>query len=384
MGIFHFPVKIISGEGCLSILADEVNQLGAQRPLIVTDPDIVSAGIVDKVIGPLKIKRILYKLFDSVEPDPEMGHVVKAAEAVKKGNHDLIIALGGGSSIDAAKAASILAVNDVDLRDLQGPRDAYPAEPLPIITVPTTAGSGSEVSSAAVIVDEEKKFKMYFKSPQIFSKVAFLDARAVAGIPAHIAAATGADTLTHAVESFFNPNRTLVTEAASLRATEIVFSSLRHFVHNTRDLKSAQDMLHASSLAGIAMTTAGLGLVHAMAHPLGVKGHIPHALACALLLSPVLRFNRPAVSDRFLRLAQSIDWKIPAGNTGKSDVSDQVIKAVEELLSDIGIPKRLSDTNATLEDIPGLIAEACDSFLSQVNPRPASKADIESIIQQII
>ncbi|MBC8392695.1 MAG: iron-containing alcohol dehydrogenase [Deltaproteobacteria bacterium] len=384
MGSFHFPVKIISGEGCLSILADEVNRLGAQRPLIVTDPGIVAAGIVDKVIGPLKIKNILYKLFDGVEPDPQMRHVVKAAEAVKKENHDLIIALGGGSSIDAAKAASILAVNDVDLRDLQGPRDAYPAEPLPIITVPTTAGSGSEVSSAAVIVDEEKKFKMYFKSPQIFSKVAFLDAQAVAGIPRHIAAATGADALTHAVESFFNPNRTFVTEAASLRATEIVFSNLHHFIHNTRDLKSAQDMLYASSLAGIAMTTAGLGLVHALAHPLGVKGHIPHALACALLLAPVLRFNRPAVSDRFMELALCIDRKIPAGMTGQKGIDDRVIQAVEELLSEIGIPKRLSDISATLDDVAGVVDESYDSFLSRVNPRPVSKADIESIIQKII
>lgn len=384
MKIFHFPVKIISDNGCLSAIGDEVDQIGARYPLIVTDSGIVAAGIVDKVTGPLKHKALSYGVFEGVEPDPKIRNASDAADVVKNNGHDLIIALGGGSSIDTAKAASILSANNIDLREFQGLREKYPEKPLPVITVTTTAGSGSEVSSAAVIVDEEKQYKMYLKSPQIFSKVAFLDAEVVVGIPSHFAAAAGADTLTHAVESFFNPNRTFVTEAASLGAAEIAFSNLRNFVGDTRNHEAAQNMLNASALAGIAMTTAGLGLVHALAHPVGIKGCISHGLACGILLPPILHFNRPAVSDQYVRLTLAKDWKISAENRKQKDIVDEIINEVENLLTDIGIPKRLSDIGVALEDVAGVVNEACDSFLNQVNPRPADRQDIKRIVEQIM
>lgn len=384
MGVFHFPVKIISGNGCLSGIGDEVYQLGARYPLIITDTGVVAAGILNKITGPLKDKGLSFDVFEGVEPDPKIRNVSDATDAVKNNGHDLIIAFGGGSSIDTAKAASILSVNNIDLREFQGIREKYPKRPLPLITVTTTAGSGSEVSSAAVIVDEEKQYKMYFKSPQLFSKVAFLDAEVVTGIPSHIAAAAGADTLTHALESFFNPNRTFMTEAASLGAAALAFSNLRSFVENTHNHEAAQDMLNASTLAGIAMTTAGLGLVHALAHPVGIKGGINHGLACGLLLPPVLHFNRPAVSDQYVRLALAMDWEIRIKNWKQADIIDQTINAVEMLLADIGIPKRLSDIDVALDDVTGVVNEASDSFLSQVNPRPVARQDIEQIIEHII
>jgi len=384
MGIFHFPVKIISADGCLGGLGDEVNRLGARHPLVVTDPGIVAAGIVDKVTGTLKEKGISYAVFEGVEPDPKIRNVSEAVEMIKKGGHDLLIGLGGGSSIDAAKAGAILAANEADLREFQGPRDAYPERPLPLITIPTTAGTGSEVSSAAVIVDEEQQYKMFFKSPQIFAQVAFLDAEVLVGIPSHIAAATGADTLTHAIESYFNPNLTFVSEAASFGAIELVFSNLRGFVANTRARENAQNMLNASCLAGIAMTTAGLGLVHALAHPVGVKGRVGHGLACALLLPHVLRFNWIANPDRYLCLALAIDWTIRVEYLKARDAVWQVIQEVEDLFTDIGLPKRLQDVDASLDDIAPVVDEAYNSFLNQVNPRQASREDLESIIGEIV
>jgi len=339
---------------------------------------------VDKVTGALKEKGISYAVFEGVEPDPKIRNVSEAVEMIKKGGHDLLIGLGGGSSIDAAKAGAILAANEVDLREFQGPRDAYPERPVPLITIPTTAGTGSEVSSAAVIVDEEQQYKMFFKSPQIFAQVAFLDAEVLVGIPGHIAAATGADTLTHAIESYFNPNLTFVSEAASFGAIELVFSNLRAFVANTRARENAQNMLNASCLAGIAMTTAGLGLVHALAHPVGVKGGIGHGLACALLLPHVLRFNWIANPDRYLRLALAIDWTIRVECLKARDAVWQVIQEVEDLFTDIGLPKRLQDVNASLDDIAPVVDEAYNSFLNQVNPRQASREDLERIIGEIV
>lgn len=384
MGFFHFPVKIIFGDGCLSLLPVELASLGAERPLIVTDHGIAKAGVVDEVTAPLKEAGIPYAVFEGVEPDPTMRNVGEAVDAIKKGNHDLLIGLGGGSSIDAAKTASILSVNEIDLREFQGPREGYPEVPLPLITIPTTAGTGSEVSSASVIVDEEKKYKMFFKSPQIFSKVAFLDASVVVGMPSRIAAETGADALTHALESFFNPNRNFVTEKASIGAIEIVFQNLRAFVANTGNRRSAQNMLQASCLAGIAMTTAGLGLVHGLAHPVGVRGKVGHGLACGLLLPHVLRFNWAADSDRYLKLAVAIDWSIRLEYPRKREASLRVIDEVEDLLADIGLPKRLSEIKASLDDQAAVVDEAYSSFLNEINPRPAARADLKEILEQIL
>jgi alcohol dehydrogenase class IV len=384
MGIFYFPVKIISADGCLNGLGNEVERIGARYPLVITDPGIVSAGIVDKVGRPLREKDLRYSVFEGVEPDPKLRNVAAAVEIIKKEGHDLLIGLGGGSSIDTTKAASVLSANDVDLREFQGPREAYPKKPLPIITVPTTAGTGSEVSSAAMIVDEEKRYKMFFKSPQIFSQVAFLDAEVLIGIPNHIAAATGADTLSHAIESLFNPNRTFITETASLGSVELIFNNLRPFVANTRNQLYAQNMLNASCMAGIAMTTAGLGLVHALAHPLGVKGRISHGLACALLIPHVLRFNWIADLKQFLRLALAMDWTIRLEYLKERDVVWQVIEGVENLLSDIGLPKRLSEIDVSLGDATAVVDEAYNSFLSQVNPRQTSRKQVEEILTKIM
>jgi alcohol dehydrogenase class IV len=384
MGIFHFPVKIISAFGCLNSLGDEIERLGGRKPLIITDPGIVSAGIVDKITRLLKGKELPYAVFEEVEPDPKIRNVMAAVKMIKKGGHDLLVALGGGSSIDASKAASIFSANEVDPREFQGPRASYPKKPLPIITIPTTAGTGSEVSSASMIVDEEKKYKMYFKSPEIFAQVAFLDAEVLAGIPGPIAAVTGADTLSHAFESFLNPNRTFASEMASLGSIEIVFKHFRGFVANTRNTERAQNMMNASCLAGIAMTTAGLGLVHALAHPLGVKGRISHGLACALLLPHVLRFNWIAELNQFLRVALAADWTIRSENSREKDVVLRVIEEVECLLKDVGLPKHLSEISVSLDDVQTIVDEASNSFLNQVNPRQASRKDVEEILRKII
>ena len=384
MAVFHFPVKIISADGCLSSLPDEVGRLGSRNPLVITDPGIVAAGVVDKVTAPLKGKGVPYAVFEEVQPDPEVRNVSAAVERIKKGDHDLLIGLGGGSSMDTAKAASILAMNNGDLREFQGPREAYPKKPLPVITVPTTAGTGSEVSSASMIVDEKKKCKIIFKSPQIFAQVAFLDAGVLAGIPSPIAASTGADTLVHALESFFNPNRSFATEGASLNSVELVFKHLRAFVANTRNHERAQHMLNASALAGIGMTTAGLGLVHAMAHPVGILGKISHGMACALLLPPILRFNCLANADQYQRLALSVDWTIRMEAAKERDVACQVIEEVETLLQDIGLPRRLSELNVSIDNREALIEEASTSYLNQINPRQASRKQVEEILMQIM
>ena len=384
MGVYYFPVRIVSEDGCLKSLGDEVIKLGARHPLVVTDPGIAKTGILEKVTEPLKEKGMPYAIFQGVEPDPKMRNVTAAVEVVKQGNHDLLIGLGGGSSIDTAKATAMLSVNGGDIREYQGIRDRYPQKPLPLIGIPTTAGTGSEISSSSVIIDEEKKYKMFLKSPQIFAQVAFLDAGVLAGIPNPIAASTGADALTHALESYFCPNRTYFSEAFSLRAIDLIFKNLRAFVANTRNRERAQKMLNASCLAGIGMTTASLGLVHALAHPVGVAGRISHGMACALLLPHVLRFNWLADSERFESLALAMDWTTRCDCPSERDIAWRVIESVETLLSDIGIPKHLSEMNVTLKDITPIAKEAFDNFLNQINPRQTTQEQVEEMLSKII
>ena len=384
MSMYHFPVKIISADGCLKELGNEIKKIGAKYPLIITDPGIVAAGIAEKVVMPLKEKGIRYNIFDHAEPDPKLRDVISVVEVARKEKNDLLIGLGGGSSIDTTKAASILSVNDFDLRQYQGFQEAYPRTPLPIFTVPTTAGTGSEISAAAMIVDEEKDFKMIIKSPQIFPKIALLDCDVLVGIPNHIAAATGADTLSHAIESFFSPNRSFMTEAASLNAISLVFKNLRPFVANTKNRERAQNMMNASCLAGIGMTTAGLGLIHGLAHPLGIKGRISHGLACALFLPHVLRFNWIADPDQFIRLYHVLEWAIGREYHGEREMALKVIEEVQNLLTDIGLPSRLSETGISVKESEMIVEEACSSYLNQVNPRPASRKQMEDILNMIL
>ncbi|MEW6262578.1 MAG: iron-containing alcohol dehydrogenase [Thermodesulfobacteriota bacterium] len=383
MGVFHFTVKILFGEGCLRTLPEEAALQGATRPLVVTDPGIASAGLLDHTLAPLKKKGLDPAVYDGVEPDPKLRNVREAAEIIKKGGHDLVIAVGGGSAMDAAKAAAIQAANDIDIREFQGPRPSYPRPPLPLFTVPTTAGTGSEVSSAAVVVDEEKKYKMYFKSPQIFSRIAFLDPVMIAGMPSWLAAAAGADTLSHAVESYLNPNRTAFTEANSLGALELVFKNLRPFVGNTRNSEAARSMMLASAMAGISMTTAGLGLVHALAHPIGVWGGVHHGTACGMLLPHVMAFNWLAEPARFERLAQAMDWRLSADYPPR-EIGMALVQAVRELLEDIGLPASLSKAGKKLPDLGPVVDEALGSALNKINPRPANRSELENLIHLIL
>jgi len=384
MSIFYVPVKIISADGCLSSLGDEVERLGARNPLIITDPVIAKSGIIDKVTGPLKGKNIKHDVFEGVEPDPKIRNVTESAALAKKGRHDLLIGLGGGSSMDTAKGTSILAVNDIDLREIQGRRESYPVKPLPLMMIPTTAGTGSEISAAAVIEDVEKEYKMFISCPQIRAQVSFLDANVLAGIPSSIAASTGADALTHALESYLSPNRTFVSEVICLGSLDLIFSNLRAFVANTHNRERAQNMLNASCLAGVGMTISGLGLVHALAHPLGVKAKINHGMACALVLPHVLRFNWLADPSHYQRLALTMDWTIRLKHLNEREVVLQVIAEVENLLQDIGIPKRLSQIQVSISDTKSVVNEAVDSFLNQINPRLASREDLEQMMQQIL
>jgi alcohol dehydrogenase class IV len=383
---FYFPVKIISGTNATSALGDEVKGLGCSRPLLITDKGIVSAGLLKKATDILDDSGISFSIFDMVEPDPHTKIVEAAAHSAEKTKSDIIIAVGGGSSIDTAKGASILATNKGNIADYEGIIPAYKIPPLPIITIPTTAGSGSEISSAAIITDEERHFKMVIKSGsgQIFAKTSILDPMNLIGIPPRIAAETGIDALSHAIEAAISLRRTFVTDSFSLNAIRIIFRNLRGFVANTSDVFSALNMLNASCLAGIAMTTGGLGLVHAMAHPLGAYGKISHGLACGLLLPHVLEHNLISSIERYGDMAIAANPDSAADSMGDRDMAFRMIDEVNDLLEDLQFPETVGDMGISLELTDKIVDDAYNSYLAQINPRSTSREEVVKMFERVL
>ena len=383
---FHFPVKIISGENATAQLADELGRLGLSRPLIITDQGIIAAGLMKRISDVLEGASLAHALFDGVLPDPGSTVVEKAAKLAIKEKCDSLIALGGGSSIDTAKGVSILATNQGKIADYEGIVPRYPNEPLPIITLPTTAGSGSEISSAAIITDKKRNFKMVVKSAggQIFAKAAILDPLNLAGIPARTAAETGIDALSHALEAAVSKNATFMTDALSFQATRLIFQNLAKFVSDTSQVAVALNMQNASSMAGIAMTTGGLGLMHAMAHPLGAYAKISHGMACALLLPHVLRHNLVSRVERYAELAAAINPLNACDCAGDRELAERLVLETDLLLDDLRLPRSLSEMNISLKLSDRIIDDAFESYLSKINPRATSRGEIKDLFEMVL
>jgi alcohol dehydrogenase class IV len=382
---FNFPVKIISGIQAISSVPDEIMKLGGSRPVIITDKGIIAAGLLEKIIHFIKENMIQFSIFDGVEPDPTTGIVEQATRFAEEKGCDLVIAVGGGSSIDTAKATSIMITNKGKVADYEGITSAYKAAPLPVIAIPTTAGTGSEVSSAAMITDEERKMKMLVKSEQIFPKVAILDPLMLVKIPPEIAAETGMDALTHAIEAYISNGRTFVTDSLALNAIRILFENIRSFVGNTSDIFVALNMLNASCLAGAAMTTGGLGLVHAMAHPLGIYGKISHGLACTLLLPHVLEHNMVSSIERYGHMALAANPFHSSNFMGSRDLALKIIDEIHALIDDLKLPKSSHEAGVALSLTDHLIDAAYHSRLTQqINPRSTSRDDVIRIFGNIL
>ncbi|MEE8110314.1 MAG: iron-containing alcohol dehydrogenase [bacterium] len=381
---FQTPGAILAGPGSSARIGGEIRKLGVQRPLVITDPGIVQAGIFDRVASGLKEAGLSVSSFQEVSPDPTDAVVDAAAAAYRESGADGIVGLGGGSSLDAAKAAAVVAVNGGSALDYEGARDAYPS-PLPVlVAIPTTAGTGSEGGAACVITDPRRRDKIVIKSPSLFVRLAVLDPDLLAGLPTQVAAQTALDALSHIVESSVSPLRTPLTETLSLGAARRMGTSLRRYLEDRADPAAAENMIHASCMAGMAMTNAGLGLVHALAHPLGALAKIPHGVACALLLPPVVRFNQPLAGEGYARLAEILAPALwPDGSVPNTFSGDALADGIEGLMDEAGIPRRLGaigrETALPEEKVgPVLSAVPC-----RVNPRPVDRESLLSVWEKI-
>lgn len=371
---FTIPAKVVYKSGAINELPALLKDAGIKKVLVVTDPGIAKAGFLDVVGQVLTDGSIEFNIFKDVEPNPSVDTVNKGAEIFDEFKFQGIIALGGGSPMDTAKAIAVKITNDGNIPDFEG-IDTFKNDPLPILAVPTTAGTGSEVTPFAVITDRAKKYKLTIISPRIIPKIALLDPGLISRLPAKVASSTGLDALTHAIESYVSLFSSPYSDAFAEKAIELIGRNLRLFVANRKNEKAAGSMLVASLFAGLAFTHARLGNAHAMAHPLGGYFDVPHGVANAILLPYIMDYNRIANPEKFSRIAKLMD---------EEATPEGAVKAVRKLNRDLGIPEKLSDFGVKSDAISGMTKDAMKSGNVLANPRQTGSAEIEALYQLAI
>ena len=369
------------GAGCRSVIADEVRKRGFSKALLVTDKDLIRFGVAEKIEEVLRNAGIPYEIFSDLKVNPTITNVKNGVAAFKAAGADFIIALGGGSSIDTAKAVGIVVNNPefADVRSLEGTA-ATKHRAVPTFAIPTTAGTAAEVTINYVITDEEARKKMVCVDPNDIPMCAIIDCELMYSMPKGLTAATGMDALTHAIESYITPGAWTMSDMFEMKAIELIARHLKNAVDNGTDTAAREGMAEAQYIAGMGFSNVGLGIVHSMAHPLGAFYDTPHGVANALLLPYVMEYNAESPArPKYLDIARAMG----VDTTGMS-VDEGVaaaIGAVRALSLSIGIPQRLHEIGVKREDIPALAVAAFNDVCTGGNPRPTSVEDIAALYE---
>ena len=376
MFTYHLPTKIIFGQPAGQALIGTVGALSLNRLLLVSDPGLVELGLAAHFERTLSREGLTVTTFCELSTNPTTDSVHHALAALKADRSQAVIALGGGSPIDVAKAAAMLATNGGSYADYQWGGQAIAQPSLPLIAIPTTAGTGSEVSKVAVIVDKENPLKKGVLSPHMFARAAILDPALTVGLPPHLTAATGIDALTHALEAYVGRRANPYTDLLAIEALRTIWHTLPRAVAHGDDLAARSKMLLASLWAGTAMDHAGLGLIHALSGPLTGKLHLHHGLANGLILPQVLRFNLPDIEPERLQTLKILVGLSPDG------ADSALVEAVSAFVVRVGLPVRLSDLDLALDETDREVvsAETTRMVLVNNNPRSASAADCRDLL----
>ncbi|MBN2284278.1 MAG: iron-containing alcohol dehydrogenase [Deltaproteobacteria bacterium] len=375
--VFTTTPRIVMGPGAIKTIGEEVRNRGVRKVLIVTDKGVVGAGLTKAVESSLKAAKVSYAIFDGVEPDPRYEIVADCVAMAKKEKAKLLIGLGGGSPIDIAKTSAVMVTN-------KGPIGAYfgvnliPKPGLPTIMVPTTAGTGSEVTPIAILSDEGEKLKKGVVSPHMYPAAGILDPELTVGLPPHVTAATGMDALIHAVEAYTSINATGMTDMYCIRAISLIYNNLRTAYAKGDNMAARTAMMEGALLAGIGFANAGVTAVHAFAYPIGAEFHIPHGIANTLMLPHVIRYNVLGNLPKFAGLAGP--FGIPTAGLDDLQIVDRVIAAIDRLADDIRVPRHLADYGVTEKDVP-MLAEGVMKVtrLLANNPRTLLLEDAKAI-----
>ena len=371
------------GNGAREVLAEEITKRGFKKVFLVSDKSLVEAGVAAKVEEELKKANIEYTLYSEIKPNPTIKNVLDGVEACKQSKADLIVAVGGGSSMDTAKGISIVMTNPdrSDIRSLNGLSNTV-NKGMPVIAMPTTAGTAAEVTINYVITDEERKIKMVCVDPHDIPIIAIVDTELMASMPKGLAAATGLDALTHAVEGYITKAHNLMSDMFHMKAIKLIFENLSKAV-NDKDPEAIEKMGYAQYIAGMGFSNVGLGIVHSMAHQLGAVYDTPHGIANAMLLPTVMRFNgeNPETAQRFREILCEIG-RPDAAHLNDQDVINTFVWMISELSKSVGVTQKITDYGAKAEDFEMLAEKAMQDSCKPGNPREVSKEEFVELFRR--
>ena len=369
------------GAGAIASIADEAKNRGFKKALLCSDPDLIKFGVTKKVTDVLDNAGLAYEIYSDIKPNPTIENVQNGVEAFKKSGADYIIAVGGGSSMDTAKAIGII-INNPEFADVRSLEGVAPTKKpcVPIIAVPTTAGTAAEVTINYVITDVEKDRKMVCVDPHDIPIVAIVDPDMMSTMPKGLTAATGMDALTHAIEGYITKGAWELSDMFHIKAIEIIARSLRGAVDNTPDGREGTAL--GQYVAGMGFSNVGLGIVHSMAHPLGALYDTPHGVANAIILPTVMEYNAPCTGEKYRDIAKAMGVK-GTENMTQEEYRKAAIDAVKQLSADVGIPADLKDI-VKEQDLAFLAQSAYDDACRPGNPRDTSVEEITELYKKLL
>jgi alcohol dehydrogenase len=377
---FCIPPRVIYKAGIVSELGNDIAALGGRRALLVGDAGVERAGLLARVQDGIAGGVEVVGCFTDVPANSSISAVERGVACARACGADMLVAVGGGSPIDTAKAMAILLTEGGDLREYQG-YNLLTRPLLPLVAIPTTAGTGSEVTAWAVIRDEENRVKIPFASPFLAPRLAVLDPEMTRTLPPLLTAATGMDALTHAIESYVGTNANTITDSLAIQAIDMISNNLRAATYTGDDMEARGNMLVASTMAGMAFSGGGgsLGIVHAMAHSIGGLFPVHHGTANAILLPGGMAYNSHAAPNRFARIARAMGVNV--GGRAEHDVIADGIAAVSALVSECGLPTRLRDVGVERSALPQIAELSLGDPTIFTNPRPATAEDILALLE---
>ncbi len=375
---FELPTKIEYGVGVAKSLADVIKKDNFKRLVLVSDEGVVRSGLLRQVTDALDAHQLKWTVFDRVEPNPKDYNVQEGTDIASRSGADCLVAIGGGSPIDCAKAIAVVARQGGAVRDYEGPGKIGP-DVLPLIAIPSTAGTGSEVTFSSVITDSGEKFKFSIKDPKIAPKVALVDPEMTLTMPPELTAATGMDALTHAIEAFTANASEPLADSAALYAIELISAHLRNAVSDGHNLEARAGMLLGSVLAGIAFSHSDVAAVHCVAEALGGKYDAAHGVCNAVVLPAVMEYNMTYCQERYARIAGAMGLTYE----NVADGARQAVMAVQQLASDVHLPE-FGSLGVQEKDLEELAANSFKNGSNIDNPRPMKKEDYLKLFQRLI
>jgi alcohol dehydrogenase class IV len=374
---FVANVNLRFGGGTAQTLASELTALGVSKPFVMVDPGVYEGGVAAPILKALEAAGIAARIFTEIEPNPSDVTIERAFATAKKSDCDSVVGIGGGSAMDSAKGVGLLMTNGGAVAGYDGTNKVKHDLP-PVVAIPTTAGTGSEVTANASVTRASDHYKMSLRSPRLLPKLAIVDPLLLRTLPRAAAAASGLDALTHAVEGYLSVRASPLSDFFALRAMELLAPNVRSFVANPENLEAASSMALGSMLAGLVVSNTGTGNDHALARALGGLCEMPHGVATAMLLPHVMTFNAAARPDRYVDIARAVGVSTQGS---PREVAARVIDEVRQLLVDLDLPTRLRDIGVPEQRLP----EVVDVAIKNVgpNPRRTSPQDLAAILSAV-